>query len=478
MQIYNRHIIIILFILFNNIVVASDFKWNGIYYKIISETEVEVTQEENIIEEYDQDVIVIPSNVEHDGISYQVVRIGSHAFDGKNTEGKFREGCRVKEIVIPEGIRSIGQYAFNHCHLLYSISLPSTLKTIEGYAFNGCKSLDSISLPDGIEEFGDGVFQGCGFKSLESVNNLRVIGPHIAAHTFASCHQFISIRIPEWVDSIGEGAFANIPYLQYLYIPKSVKQIGMYAFGEDGGQYMFYEGTNPIDAYNYHYENPLTVVFDNEDLEIGYQSFGVSGYDGARSNHHQAPYTLFFLGNKPPTGTGHISHGQFIQPPLVFVPTDFRKDYLESKVISEFSCINEFDPSIIEDGCCLLPIYLATKGGKVIINGKEASYTQALSIKNGTSITIQFVPDEGYVLSKAFWNHNYLDGNKGDIVDGVFVTELTSHSRLDCFFEPSTAINTTKISSMNKIFNLQGQQQQNVPCKGIYIQNGKKVIVK
>ena len=73
--------------------------------------------------------------------------------------------------------------------------------------------VESISLPDGIETFGEGVFQGCGFKSLESVKNLRVIGPDIPAHTFASCQQIDSMQIPEWVDNIGEGAFADIPYL-------------------------------------------------------------------------------------------------------------------------------------------------------------------------------------------------------------------------------------------------------------------------
>ena len=476
-----KQVVLILLILFSNVLAASDFKVDGLYYKIISQTEVEVSHEDNIFEEYDQDIIVIPNFVEHDGVRYQVVRVGSQAFEGKNPDGIFWEGCRVKEIVISEGIKSIGAYAFNHCHLLNSVLLPNSLRTIEDWAFSGCKSLSYISLPNGIEKFGEGVFQGCGFKSLESVNNLRVIGPHIAAHTFASCQQFNSIQIPEWVDSIGEGAFAYIPYLQYLYIPKNVKYIGAYAFGEDGGHYVSYD--NP---YNYHYGNPLTVVFDNENLEIGYQAFGVGGYDGPRSNHHQAPYTLFFLGKEPPAGNGHICHSEFIQPPLVYVPTGHGEEYLKSKVISDFSCVNEFDPAIIENDGCLLSVYLPTDGGKVIINEEEISHTQAISIKSGTSITVQFVPEVGYVLSKALWNNNYLEISRENVVEGNFVTELTTHSRLDCLFEPSaTAISTIRthggrndVYSTSQIRDLQGHHLKTLPRKGIYIQDGRKLVVK
>ena len=99
-------------------------------------------------------------------------------------------------------------------------------------------------------------------------------------------------------------------------------------------------------------------------------------------------------------------------------------------------------------------------------------------MKNGTLITIQFVPDEGYVLGSTFWNNNYLDASKGDLIDGTLVTELTDHSRLDCFFEPTTAISTAKVTSGDKLFNLQGLQLKTAPTKGVYIQNGRKIIIK
>ena len=58
----------------------------------------------------------------------------------------------MKEIVIPEGITSIDEGAFEGCADLTKITLPSSLKLIRRNAFVGCENLKTVVLPDSISE--------------------------------------------------------------------------------------------------------------------------------------------------------------------------------------------------------------------------------------------------------------------------------------------------------------------------------------
>ena len=59
---------------------------------------------------------------------------------GKNA---FR-GCSITDVVIPEGVTTIEQSAFNYCQSLKTVSLPSTLTKIDLFGFNGCDALSDI----------------------------------------------------------------------------------------------------------------------------------------------------------------------------------------------------------------------------------------------------------------------------------------------------------------------------------------------
>jgi TonB family protein len=64
-------------------------------------------------------------------------------------------------IIIPEGVKSIGNNAFSSCHLLSSIVIPEGVKSIGSNAFYNCKFIESIVLPNSLETIDFSTFAFC-----------------------------------------------------------------------------------------------------------------------------------------------------------------------------------------------------------------------------------------------------------------------------------------------------------------------------
>ena len=76
-----------------------------------------------------------------------------------------------------KSVTSIGDYAFEGCNSLTSVTIPDSVTTIENGAFYSCDSLTSIVIPDSVTTLGDDVFARC--KSLTSItigNSVTTIG--------------------------------------------------------------------------------------------------------------------------------------------------------------------------------------------------------------------------------------------------------------------------------------------------------------
>ena len=83
----------------------------------------------------------------------------------------------IKNVVIGEGITSVGNSALIACPELISVSFPSTLQSIGPYAFMDCRKLTGITLPEGLEEVGEAAFYYCEkITSLTFPKSLRVLG--------------------------------------------------------------------------------------------------------------------------------------------------------------------------------------------------------------------------------------------------------------------------------------------------------------
>ena len=147
-----------------------------------------------------------------------VTSIGNSAFDGCSS---------LTNITIPEGVTSIKSCAFFKCSSLVDIKIPETVTNIGDSAFNGCSSLTNITIPEGVTSIDEGAFSGC--INLTSITIPKKV-TNIEDRAFNGCSSLTNITIPEGVTSIGNYAFSGCIKLTSITIPKKVTNIGDGAF--------------------------------------------------------------------------------------------------------------------------------------------------------------------------------------------------------------------------------------------------------
>ena len=66
------------------------------------------------------------------------------------------------DVVIPEGVTCIGEYAFFNCCNMTNITIPDSVARIGEFAFAQCAGLKNITIPGTVLKIGRGAFTGCG----------------------------------------------------------------------------------------------------------------------------------------------------------------------------------------------------------------------------------------------------------------------------------------------------------------------------
>ena len=156
---------------------------------------------------------------------------------------------------INENTKFIYSYAFRYCSSLTSIIIPKGVKSIGNEAFFNC-CLQSISIPESVTYIGVNAFSGCGELQRYEYDNAFYLGNEnnnylllvyaksntitsctinentkiIHNSAFKNCRSLTSITIPDGVTSIGDSAFYNCSSLESVIIPDSIKSIGESAY--------------------------------------------------------------------------------------------------------------------------------------------------------------------------------------------------------------------------------------------------------
>lgn len=162
----------------------------------------------------------IRENIQSISLPNGITSIGNYAFSGLSS---------IVSQIIPNGVTRIGDMAFDGCSYLKSTQLPNSLQSIEYYAFDG-SGLNSITIPANVTHI-DRSFAKCrdlesivvdsNNKAYDSRDNCNAIIRTETNMLEAGC---INTKIPNNVIGIAGEAFRGIP-ISSLAIPSSVETI-------------------------------------------------------------------------------------------------------------------------------------------------------------------------------------------------------------------------------------------------------------
>lgn len=190
---------------------------------------------------------------------------------------KLIAGC--KNTVVPDGIISIGDFAFNQCIGLTTLNLPNSVTSIGEYAFYRCTGLTTLNLSQGLTSIGQYAFYNCiPLTSLTIPEGVT----RIETCAFEGCTNLSSIAFPDDIMYATQSAFRNCAWYDHqpdgpVYIGKSVLCKGNL---EEGTEIVIKEGTKRILDNAFLNQTGLKSIQLPESLiSIGGEAFYKSGLE-------------------------------------------------------------------------------------------------------------------------------------------------------------------------------------------------------
>ncbi len=145
-------------------------------------------------------------------------------------EYAFKDCLSLQRVTMSNSVTHIGKGAFYNCKNLQGVMMPDTLKIIEAWAFSCCNNLENITIPSGVFSLGEGAFFYCtNLRSAFIPNGVT----EISFHTFNGCRNLQSVTIPDSATNIEYEAFCNCERLQSLSIGNGITEIHKDAFPDE-----------------------------------------------------------------------------------------------------------------------------------------------------------------------------------------------------------------------------------------------------
>ena len=218
------------------------------------------------------------------------------------------DGIIVEDLVIPDSVTEIKDYAFNSYRGLLSAIIPDSVVSIGNYVFDNCYKLTSVKIGNSVTSIGDHAFEDCTVLTSVTIGNSVT---SIGSSAFSGCKGLTSVTIPDSVTSIESYAFSGCTGLISVTIGNSVTSIESYAFSGCTGLTSVTIGNSVTSIGNYAFDNcyKLVEVYNKSSLDIttGSSSYGYVGYyakqvyteeDGSRFTAAADGYRFLYDGTK------------------------------------------------------------------------------------------------------------------------------------------------------------------------------------
>lgn len=114
-----------------------------------------------------------------------------------------QNNTNLKLASIGNSVTSIGNFAFEGCDALTSITIPNSVTTIGDNTFQYCSYLPSITIPNSVTTIGSTAFDYSGLTSISLPNSVTTIG----SYAFSYCGGLTLVNIPSSVTSFGSNSF-------------------------------------------------------------------------------------------------------------------------------------------------------------------------------------------------------------------------------------------------------------------------------
>ena len=403
----------------------------------------------------------------------------------------FAYSFNLTGVTIGSGVTTIGEGAFFSCNGLTTISIPDNVTTIGEDAFAGCEHLTTLNIGSGVTSIGDGPCNGCSrlteitvsggnmnYKSVYNVlftydgkrliqypagstatsytipNSVTTIG----AFAFAYSSNLTGVTIPNTVTSIGTCAFIYCTRLTTMSIPSSVTYIGDDAF--------------------YSCENLATVTLNSYPY-IGYHTFDIDDYGAIpavtmnlTANAAGGAYWMTFYNDS-------YSFEADANTQVFKAELDNATGALTLREIDD-KIVNANEAVILKSsGNPVMTLTTTNSSDLYEYNNLEGVYDPEGKDNDGYFYVLNYKAATGVGFYKL------ADGKKLGYGKAYLSYDSSSAPELDYLEFNYGNGNTTSINEVRgkmeevsgEYYDLQGRRVSQ-PTKGLYIVNGKKVVIK